>query len=90
MQNVNETNNIWPCDETSHNTFYRSQSTLFALKPLLNIPGLCIFHVEFDGAIYFYISEEIKKLQPINMNFDPKRDSSTRYYDVIETFFGEF
>ena len=49
------------------------------------------FHAESDGAIYFVIAAKIKKLEPIFMNFDPKYDSSTRYYDVIDTnFFKKF
>ena len=44
-------------------------------------------HFESDGSIYFGIVTEIKKLEPIFMNFDPKPDSSTRYYDVIDKIF---
>ena len=32
--------------------------------------GSCIFYAESDGAIYFDIAAEIKKLGPILMNFD--------------------
>ena len=47
------------------------------------------FHAESRSAVYIYIATEIKKLQPILMNLDPKHDSRAGYYDVIDTFFFE-
>ena len=66
------------CSQTHpEKNFLALPAATFALKLLLSNQGCVFCHSKSDGAIYFDMYAEIKKLKPMYMNFDRKDDFST-------------